>query len=210
MPGFKDSAEADQVIGGFLRTFPRLDPIFKEVTDRAALTLKLELTAPELTAEIVLTAAPLEVRFDSDSEGTVAMIATAENFHRLLLGLLPPGVGINQKQLLVRGPVARLMKAVPLIYLAPYIYPFYLQAIGRSDLIAAGNRPPYHADRPLEGIMNTIISPFAFLTGWVLGFIKTRLAPGLDILAALEALGQGLRRATAKKTSPTETESGTP
>jgi len=195
MAGLANSQELDLVIGGFLRRLPRLDPIIREITEGTPLLLKLELKDPPLAAEIDLTCTPLVIRTDSTAAGTVGMAGRSEDFQRVLLGLLPVAKGINEKKLLARGSTALLMKAVPLFYVVPYIYPSYLESIGRADLIEAGEYPPLHADQPVEGIMNQIISALAYGAGYLMGFIKKRIAPRLDILAALEAMGQGLRKA---------------
>lgn len=188
----------DSAIGSFLGYLPRLDPVIKEVTGRTALVMKLELSDPALSAEIDLSETPLTVRLGSDAAGTVGMKATAADFHQVLLGRLPVAIGVNRRVLLVRGSMARLMKAVPLFYVVPYIYPQYLEKIGRSDLVTAGAIAPLHADQPVEGTMNKIVSLIAFVAGYALGVIK-KLSPGLDILAALESLGKGLVRASKKE-----------
>ena len=203
MARFATSQELDQVIGGFLRRLPRLDPILREITDHSPLLLKLELKDPPLAAEIDLTATPLVIRMETSAVGTVGMAGRADDFQRVLLGLLPVAKGINEKKLLARGSTAKLMKAVPLFYVVPYIYPSYLESIGRADLIEMGEYPPLHADQPVEGIMNQIVAAMAYGAGYLMGFIKQRIAPHLDILAALEAMGQGLRKAAPPKSSET-------
>ncbi len=197
MNPFRSVTEADQVIGGFFRELPRLDPIIREIVRHTPLVMKLELSDPPLDAELDLTATPLAVRFGSAASGSIGLAGTAADFHRVLLGRLPVAVGINQKKLLVRGSTARMMKVVPLFYIVPYIYPSFLEAIGRADLLEPGERPPLHGPRPREGTMNQIIAALAYLAGYGLGLLKRHLNPRLDLLAALEAMGRGLSRAAA-------------
>lgn len=199
---FAGAEEVNKVIGGFLKIFPSLDPILKELSGHASMLLKLELTDPELSAEIDLSRSPLEVRIGSDADGIIGMSCPADNFHRLLLGLLPMAIGINRKKILVRGSIGKLMKAVPMFYVAPAIYPFYLESIGRPDLIVDGERLPLHGYIAREDIMSKFISALAYVIGYALGFIKKHLAPNLDILTALESLGRGLLKATGKNPNP--------
>ena len=198
MAYFTGIEDVNKVIGGFLRRFPSLDPLLKELTGHAPMLLKLELAEPELSAEINLARSPLEVRIGSDAGGTVGMSSTSDNFHRLLLGLFPLAVGINRKKIVVRGSIAKLMKAVPMFYVAPSIYPFYLESIGRADLLIDGERLPLHEKIKTEDTMTKIISILAFVIGYALGFIKKHLAPNLDILTTLESMGLGLLKATGK------------
>ena len=198
MTRFNSVAEADQVIGGFFRELPRLDPVIREIVQQSALVVKLELSDPPLDAELDLTCTPLAVRMGSAVSGTVGLAGSCSDFHRVLLGQLPVAVGINRKKLLVRGSTAKMMKVVPLFYVVPYIYPSFLEAIGRTDLFEPGERPLLHGERSREGMMNKIISALAYLAGYGLGFLKRSVAPRLDILAALEAMGQGLSRAAGQ------------
>lgn len=198
MSYFKSQQELEQVIGGFLRIFPKMEPLMREAIGHKKMALKLELSDPDLTAEIDFTRSPLEIRFKTKAEGAIALTTTADHFHRLLLGILPIGPGVNHKQILIRGSVANLMSGVALFYLAPTIYPFFLESIGRKDLILPGKRPPLHGEKILEDKMTKIVSPLAFLLGYALGLLKKHLAKNLDIVAALESMGKGLISATGQ------------
>jgi hypothetical protein len=199
MAYFSSTEEIDRVIGGFLQKFPRLEPLLREATGYRQMTLKLELKDPEFNAEIDFTRSPLEIRFNTNADGSIGMACTADDFHRVLLGMLPIGIGIDRKRLLMRHSVAKLISAVPLFYLAPAIYPFYLESINRPDLIISGERPALHGKREMEESMTKIVSGLAYLVGYGLGFFRAHIAPGLDIVAALESLGNGLLKATPQK-----------
>jgi len=198
MAYFSSSEDVDRVIGGFLRSFPRLEPLLREAVGHQPMNLKLELSDPEFSAEIDFTKYPLELRFNTSADGSIGMACSADDFHRVLLGMLPIGIGIDRKKLLMRHSIAKLISAVPLFYLAPSIYPFFLESIGRSDLIVAGERPALHGKREMEDSMTKIVSGLAYLAGWGLGFFKAHVAPGLDIITALESMGNGLLKATPK------------
>jgi len=195
---FKDANELDEIVGGFLRKFPKIDPVLKSASDYTPMMLKLELTEPELTAEIDLVPSPLEIRFGSNAFGTIGMSGPADNFHELLQGYLSMAIAINEKRLMVRGSMAKLMKAVPLFYISPAIYPFYLESIGRSDLLLKGSRPLLHTAIPREDKMTKIIAVLAYLVGYALGFVKARIAPKLDIVDTLESMGKGLLKGSGK------------
>jgi hypothetical protein len=199
MAYFKSREEVDLVIGGFLKKFQGLEPILREAVGHNEMNLKLELSDPELGVEIDFSKHPIELRFNTASDGSIGLACSADDFHLVLLGMLPIGVGINRKRLIMRHSVAKLINAVPLFYLAPGIYPFYLESIGRADLIVKGDRHALHGKREEEDAMTKVISAFAYLAGWALGFLKAHVAPGLDIVASLESMGNGLLKATGKK-----------
>jgi len=199
MSKFADEKEIRQVLGGFFERFSGLDPIIREAVGRQPLVLKLELVDPALSVRIDITRSPLLVSFDSDDLGTVGMSAKADEFHDLLLGSYSLAEGINNKRLVVRGATAKLMKAVPLFFLAPHLYPFYLESIGRSDLLGRGKLPLLHGERAMEDIMTKLMSIIAYPVGLVLGLVK-RVAPGLDVVAVLESMGSGLRAGAGEQT----------
>jgi hypothetical protein len=58
--------------------------------------------------------------------------------------------------------------------------------------VAAGKREE-------EDVMTKMVSGIAYLAGWALGFLKAHVTPGLDIVTALEAMGNGLLKATPQK-----------
>lgn len=196
---FSNSKELEFVIGGFLKLFPRFEPLMRELINKKEMILKLELKEPEFSAEVDFKKYPLEIRLNTNADGTIGMTSYADDFHRLLLGMFSIGVGVNQKKLLLRGSVADMMDAIPLFYVAPSIYPFYLESINRPDLIIQGERPPLHAEKETEDIMTKIVSGLAYLVGYGLGFIKRYFAKKLDIIVALESMGKGLLKATSQK-----------
>ncbi len=197
MAYFRDSAEITSTIGGFLQTFPRLEPLMREAVGHKPMVLKLELSAPEFSAEVDFRAKPLSVRLGAGGDGTIAMTTSADHFHQILLGMLAIGPAVNNKQILLRGAVANLMSGVPLFYLAPGIYPFYLESIGRADLVLPGPRPMLHGETISEDTMTRLVSGIAFLAGFSLGLLKRTLAPRLNLIAALEAMGKGLLSAAS-------------
>ena len=199
MTCFRNAQEVRTVIGGFLERFPALDPILRQALRGERMVMKVELTDPEFRAEIDSTCDPLAVRLDSTTDGTIGMSGPADHFHLLLLGRLSMAVAINHKKLLVRGSTAKLMNSAPLFYLAPYLYPFYLASLGRSDLIANGPRPVLHLAPIKEDPMTWIVNRLAWLSGYALGLVKKHLAPTLDVVTTLESLGQGMERAAGKK-----------
>ena len=207
MPYFANKEEVARVIGGFLEKFPDLDPLLKELSGHTPMLLKLELADPEFMAVIDLKRSPMEIQIGADSDGEVGMSGSADKFHELLLGMFPVAVGINRKTLVVRGSTSKLMQALNMFYVAPAIYPFYLESIGRDDLIKTGNGQPLHADLNVEDKMTKIISKLAWLIGYILGAIKKSIAPNLNILAILESMGQGLLK-TAGKSGQETADSG--
>ncbi|MBI5481931.1 MAG: SCP2 sterol-binding domain-containing protein [Deltaproteobacteria bacterium] len=200
MSTFPDAAAARAVLGGFLLRLPPLDPLVRTLVGDEPMVLKLELREPALTVAVDLGARPLAVRFDTAEAGAVALSATADDFHALLGGAMTVGAAITRKRVLVRGSAARLMRVMPFFFLAPYLYPQHLAAVGRADLLPAAAAPPTTVTT--EEPVNALVSRLAYAAGFALGLVKTRLARDLDVLAALAALGRGLERARSTGPGP--------
>jgi hypothetical protein len=81
---------------------------------------------------------PGDVDFgDSDMEPEVTMAMEADTAHRFWLGKVNVTVALARGQITAKGPVAKILKLVPL---AKPIFPRYvaqLEAQGRQDLIEA-------------------------------------------------------------------------
>ncbi len=193
--GLGDGAAAREVLGGFFERLPALDPLVRTLIGDDPVTLKVELRDPALRVALDLGAHPLAIRFDTAEAGTVGLAATADDFHALLGGALGMGAAITRKRVVVRGSTARLMRVMPLFFVAPYLYHQHLAALGRDDLAPRAVAPP--AASPEEP-MNTLVSRLAWAAGYALGLLQTRVRD-LDLLGALAALGRGLERARAAR-----------
>jgi hypothetical protein len=209
---FADAAEARAVLGSFLERLPALDPLVRELIGRGGEVgvLKLEVRDPAFSAVVDLGAHPLVVRFDTGEAGAVALVATAADLHAVLCGTVTVGAAITRKRVLVRGSAARLMRAMPIFLLAPYLYPQHLAALGRTDLLPPA-APPCASTTPaaappaattMEAPVNALVSRLAYVAGLALGLLKTRLVRDLDLLGALAALGRGLERARPGHAEP--------
>ena len=192
---FADAAAARAVLGGFFERLPALDPLVRTLVGDDPVVLKVELRDPVLRVAVDLGAHPLAIRFDGAEAGTVAIAATADDFHALLGGALGMGAAITRKRVVARGSAARLMRVMPLFFVAPFLYSQHLAALGRDDLApqAPAPSPAVASEEPV----NALVSRLAWAAGFALGLLKTRLVRDLDVLGALAALGRGLERARA-------------
>jgi len=79
------------------------------------------------------------------------------------------------------------------------VYRFWLESIGRQDLVTFGKGPALHGPSDREGFMYRIVTGLAYLVGYCLGFLKAHVSPSLNIGSALEAMSNGLLKASARK-----------
>ena len=135
---FKDSQEVYDTIGRLfveLGTDEELAPKFR----RANTIVRYEYSEPESAITVRLQEGePADVDFgDSEMEPEVTMTMAADTAHRFWLGQVNVTVALARGEIKAQGPVAKILKLVPL---AKPVFPRYkaqLEEMGRSDLVNA-------------------------------------------------------------------------
>jgi hypothetical protein len=133
---FKDEDEVYATLG---RLFTDLadDEVVGAQFRRANTIVRYSYTDPDATITVrLLEGEPIEVAFgESDMEPEVTMTMSADTGHRFWLGGVNVSVALARGEMRAAGPVAKILKLVPL---AKPIFPRYraqLEAQGRTDLI---------------------------------------------------------------------------
>jgi putative sterol carrier protein len=133
---FKDAQEVYDTIGKLfvdLASDDELAPKFR----KANTIVRYQYREPESTVTVRLQEGqPGDVDLgESDMEPEVVMSMEADTAHRFWLGQVNVTVALARGQIKARGPVAKILKLVPL---TKPVFPRYraqLEAQGRSDLI---------------------------------------------------------------------------
>ena len=138
MPYFKDAQDVYDTLGKLfqdLATDDELAPKFR----KANTIVRYEYHDPEAAITVRLQEGqPGDVDFgDSDMDPEVTMTMAADTAHRFWLGQVNVTVALARGEIKANGPVAKILKLVPL---AKPVFPRYkaqLEQQGRDDLIAA-------------------------------------------------------------------------
>ena len=138
MAYFKDAQEVYDTIGRLFAELAQdeeLAPKFRE----ANTIVRYEYSEPDSVITVRLQEGqPGEVDFgDSDMDPEVTMTMDADTAHLFWLGRVNVTVALARGQIKASGPVAKILKLVPL---TKPVFPRYvaqLEAQGRSDLIEA-------------------------------------------------------------------------
>ena len=136
MPYFKDAQDVYDTIGKLfadLADDPELSPKFR----KANTVLQYEFSDPE--SKITLRLKEDEdsrVDFgETDLEPEVVMSMDADTAHHFWLGQVNVTVALARGQIKAKGPVAKILKLVPLTKPVYPIYKAQLEAQGRQDLV---------------------------------------------------------------------------
>jgi hypothetical protein len=138
MPYFEDADEVYRYIGSLfeeLAADPELGPRFRQ----ANTIVQYQYRNPESQITVRLRE-DAESRVDlgaTDLEPEVVMTMDADTAHRFWLGQVNVTVALARGQMKAKGPVAKILKLVPL---TKPVFPRYeakLRAAGREDLLAA-------------------------------------------------------------------------
>ena len=136
MPYFKDADEVYRYIGSLfedLAADPELGPRFRQ----ANTIVQYQYRNPDaqITVWMREDGEPRVDLGDSDLEPEVVMAMEADTAHRFWLGQVNVTVALARGQMKAQGPVAKILKLVPL---TKPIFPRYeakLRAAGREDLL---------------------------------------------------------------------------
>jgi hypothetical protein len=132
---FKDAEEVYEILGALFREItadPELGPKFRQ----ADTIVRYEYSNPEAVITVRLSEGEGEdVEFGEPArDPEVTMVMEADTAHRFWLGEVDVTVALARGQIKANGPVAKILKLVPL---AKPVFPRYkarLEALGRSDL----------------------------------------------------------------------------
>jgi putative sterol carrier protein len=135
---FKDEEDVYRFIGRLFQELaadPELAPKFK----KANTTVQYQMRDPE--SQITVEMRPdREMQVDlgpSELEPEVVMTMEADTAHRFWLGKVNITVALARGQIKAKGPVAKILRLVPLVKPSFKRYEQMIQDAGRSDLLAA-------------------------------------------------------------------------
>lgn len=138
MGHFKDEDDVYRFIGRLFQEMaadPELAPQFK----KANTVMQYRLTDPE--SQITVEACPQrEIQVDlgpSDLDPEVIMTMDADTAHLFWLGKVNITAALGSGQIEAKGPVAKILKLVPLVEPVFPRYQQMLQEAGREDLLEA-------------------------------------------------------------------------
>ncbi len=135
---FKDSQEVYDTIGKLfvdLAADEDLAPKYRQ----ANTIIRYQYSDPDSAITVRLfEGEPIEVDLgDSEMEPAVTMRMAADTAHRFWLGQVNVAQALARGEIKAEGPVAKILKLVPLAKPAFPLYKAQLEAQGRSDLIDA-------------------------------------------------------------------------
>jgi putative sterol carrier protein len=135
VPYFNDPSEIYTLIGGLFEELAE-DAELERQFRAANTTVQYQYRDPEaqITVRTVLDE-PVRIDFGyTDMEPQVVMTMQADIAHRFWLGKVNVTVALARGQMHAKGPVAKVLKLMPLLRPAAAIYRRRLLAAGRNDL----------------------------------------------------------------------------
>lgn len=135
---FKDEQEVYQYLGKIFETAvedPDLAPKFKAV----GTTIRITLTDPEAVINVDFGNGKVEFGRETTLTPEVEMQMTADVSHRFWLGKVNAAMAIAKGEMRTKGPVAKVLKIVPITKPLFATYERILADADRADLIAAAS-----------------------------------------------------------------------
>jgi hypothetical protein len=138
MPYFKDADDVYATLGRFLQGLAA-DPEVAPALKRADTTFQLRLRQPDSTVTVSAPKEDQPAQVDLGGTGLqpeVVLQMDADTAHRFWLGDVNVAVALARGDVRARGPVAKILKIVPLVKPGFSRYRAQLEADGREDLLA--------------------------------------------------------------------------
>ena len=138
MAYFKDEQEVYDHIGKLFQDLMRDDELLPKF-QRANTVVQYAFRDPEsrITVKMLEGQDPQVDLGSTDLEPEVTMTMEADTAHRFWLGKVNVTVALARGQMKAKGPVAKILKLVPLVKPVFPRYRAQLEAAGRSDLVQA-------------------------------------------------------------------------
>ena len=138
MAYFKDEQEVYDHIGKLFQDLMRDDELLPKF-QRANTVVQYAFRDPEsrITVKMLEGQDPQVDLGSTDLEPEVTMTMEADTAHRFWLGKVNVTVALARGQMKAKGPVAKILKLVPLVKPVFPRYRAQLEAAGRSDLVEA-------------------------------------------------------------------------
>jgi hypothetical protein len=140
MPYFKDAEDVYANLGLFLRQLA-VDPEMEPALKRVDTTFQLRTRHPDsvMTVRLPQDDQPPQVDLgETTLQPEVVLQLDADIAHRFWLGQVNVAVALAHGDIRTRGPVAKVLKLVPLVKPGFPRYRQQLEASGREDLLQAG------------------------------------------------------------------------
>ncbi len=131
MPIFKDSGEFKKILGGFFEILVKDNEIGAKLKE-SKLIIRFNYKNPALTITADCTRPETVLSYnDAVTKPEVEMFMDADIAHKFWLGDVNLVMALARRQMIVKGPIPRILKLLPVIKPAYKMYKEYLTKIGR-------------------------------------------------------------------------------
>jgi hypothetical protein len=135
MPYFADSQQLQEVLGGFFNKISEHPAIGKSLMD-SKLVIRFSYDDPKLSITADCRGDAVVILFDDTTlSPEIEMWMKADIAHQFWFGKLNLLTALTRKQMVAKGPIPKILKLLPAIKPAYSLYPEYLAAIGKPELV---------------------------------------------------------------------------
>lgn len=129
MSTFRSSEELQKVLGGFFAVLVK-DPKIGAKLKESKLVIRFNYKDPDLSITVDCSKPEIPITFnDPATKPEVEMSMQADVAHKFWMGEVNLVMAIARRQMVVKGPVPRILKLLPVIKPAYKMYPEYYKAL---------------------------------------------------------------------------------
>jgi len=132
MPTFKNSDELQKILGGFFNILVS-DPVIGGKLKDSKLVIRFNYTNPDLSITADCSGPDIKLTYnDAATKPEVEMFMQADVAHKFWLGEVNLVMAVARRQMVVKGPIPRILKLLPVIKPAYQMYKDYLKGVAYS------------------------------------------------------------------------------
>ncbi|MBT3220703.1 MAG: hypothetical protein HN348_16575 [Proteobacteria bacterium] len=185
------------LIVDFFEHLQGMDPIIRAVAPTQTVQVLFTLRGDGVarTIRLDLTKNPFDVIVDGqDRMAEVMVIMSSEVMHAILTRKMTAGEAYGQRELLLRGSIADLVRVLPLIDFAPEMYIDHMQ-FRENKMARFKDSETSLESRRRDRVLETIVESAAWGMGFAVGRFRRRFPRGPTVLEILMAMSDGLQSA---------------
>ena len=181
----------------FFERLSGMDPVIRAVAPTQSVQVLFTIRGEQnRTIRLDLTRNPIDIIVDGQDRTAEVMVTMSSTvMHAILTREMTAGEAYGQRELLLRGSIADLVRVLPLIDFAPEMYIDHMQFTEHKMERFQDTAQTSMDSRRRDRVLQTIVESGAWGMGFAVGRFRQRFPRGPTVLEILMAMSDGLRAA---------------
>lgn len=133
MSTFKSSEQFLEILGGFFHQLAQNSKVTEKLLS-SKIVIRFTYTDPDAVILVDCSGEEMDIRTnDTETQAIVEMSMSADIAHKFWFGKVNLARALTRRQMIAKGPIAKILKLLPAIKPAYALYPQYLEENNYSE-----------------------------------------------------------------------------